>query len=420
MIDKSKMLPETKEALMEMLAVYYSAMSARLFPFTDNSGCLPARTAVFRLRAGKSVMPFETARRFIDLLVSDARDFQSPGSAGLTVEFAGDEPFLAAALMQEITTYLLSQLEEKSHPLAGRLRLLVAVSGASYFAPETQAYIAEYNRLLTLCFTDGETSAAAAAHYERVYGGVKKTGVTITPESLKHTTKTIMGLIASGYMQIDARCDTGSPWDLDHAIAFYHQLKALADAIIDGGYYENVCVQLFEQDAGQPIQANESSGWGGGLAYTLTLDHRGDIYSCIRYMESALGTDMQPASVCSIRTEPTATYEQQKATDDMARTTRRAILEDICYECPIAMRCPNTSACNYRLTGCFNKRAANLCPMHKARVLACVYYFNKVFRLKGENKVFQNNVPEEWALAIVGREELDMLNALASPNAASN
>ena len=61
-------------------------------------------------------------------------------------------------------------------------------------------------------------------------------------------------------------------------------------------------------------------------------------------------------------------------------------------------------------------RATYICEMHKARVLANVYFWNKKYQKHGENKVFRNNVPEAWALRIIDKNELEMLNKLAKEN----
>lgn len=54
--------------------------------------------------------------------------------------------------------------------------------------------------------------------------------------------------------------------------------------------------------------------------------------------------------------------------------------------------------------------------MHKARVLANVYYWNSIFRKEEMGERFKNWVPEEWALEIIDKDELDMLNKLAELN----
>ncbi len=47
--------------------------------------------------------------------------------------------------------------------------------------------------------------------------------------------------------------------------------------------------------------------------------------------------------------------------------------------------------------------------MHKARSLANVYYWNKLYLKLGIPEVFEINCPEEWALKIISPDELKML-----------
>ena len=51
--------------------------------------------------------------------------------------------------------------------------------------------------------------------------------------------------------------------------------------------------------------------------------------------------------------------------------------------------------------------------MHKARVLANVYYWNKLFQHEGMKERFKNFVPEDWALDIIDENEFELLNKLS-------
>ena len=53
--------------------------------------------------------------------------------------------------------------------------------------------------------------------------------------------------------------------------------------------------------------------------------------------------------------------------------------------------------------------------MHKARVMANVYFWNTLYRKYDLPDRFDCNIPEEWALEIIGKDEFDMLRKLAEP-----
>jgi radical SAM peptide maturase (CXXX-repeat target family) len=251
------------------------------------------------------------------------------------------------------------------------------------------------------------------AHYCGVYGGERKSKITVSPENLAITKDAVLGLIKEGYTRVNINCVFEDVWEPVHAPILYTQLKTLADELIARGLFNNIFVSFFDETVGCPMPPDELTNWCGGLGYMLALDWKGDIFPCIRYMESSLGEGVPPVIIGNVDTGFLSTEAQRKLVVEMKNVTRRTQSDDECYYCPIAFGCGYCSAYNYQQTGSFNKRLKNLCQMHQARVLACVYYFNTVYRLKGENKRFMNHVPKDRALEIIGKDELDMLGALA-------
>lgn len=75
----------------------------------------------------------------------------------------------------------------------------------------------------------------------------------------------------------------------------------------------------------------------------------------------------------------------------------------------MASGCAWCSAWNYQKFGTANKRCTNICIMHKARVLANVYYWNKLHRMNESCDRFALNLPKEEALKIIDEKEYDML-----------
>lgn len=97
----------------------------------------------------------------------------------------------------------------------------------------------------------------------------------------------------------------------------------------------------------------------------------------------------------------------------MAAVTRRSQSTDECFACPIASGCSWCSAYNYQCTGTPDKRVTYICPMHKARVLANAYYWNKLHRRQGERTRYRLDIPDDWALEIISDAELEMLKSLS-------
>lgn len=105
--------------------------------------------------------------------------------------------------------------------------------------------------------------------------------------------------------------------------------------------------------------------------------------------------------------------------DDQARLaqlrsiTRQSQSEKKCLECPIAAGCGWCTAYNYEMSGTPNRRMTFICDMHKARVLAQCYHWNrKHLRDPEEYHHKKMYVPEEWAVPIIGEEEYRALKEL--------
>ena len=154
----------------------------------------------------------------------------------------------------------------------------------------------------------------------------------------------------------------------------------------------------------------------GGTGAMLAIDYKGDIYPCLRYMESSVGPDVSKLIIGNVWDGIGIQEEEQQRIKCLECITRRSQSTDECFNCPIAAGCAWCSAYNYQEFGTADHRATYICPMHKARVLANVYYWNSIFRKEGMGERFKNWVPEEWALEIIDKDELDMLNKLAELN----
>lgn len=84
-----------------------------------------------------------------------------------------------------------------------------------------------------------------------------------------------------------------------------------------------------------------------------------------------------------------------------------------CFACPIASGCSWCSAYNYQCTGTPDKRVTYICPMHKARVLANAYYWNNLYRKRGDTARYRLDIPDAWALEIIPYAELSMLKSIS-------
>ena len=196
-------------------------------------------------------------------------------------------------------------------------------------------------------------------------------------------------------------------------MVLYEQLKKVADYLIeDRDKFDNIYFSIFDEHYFRPKSVTSNENWCGGTGSMISCDYKGDIYPCIRYMESSLGDSIKPVKIGNVDTGIMKTPEDIETVRAMRAVTRRSQSTDKCYYCPIAEGCSWCSAYNYQTFGTVNKRATFICPMHIARALANAYLWNKANREFYPDRRFKIYVPEAWALEIISKDEWDMLKSL--------
>ena len=152
----------------------------------------------------------------------------------------------------------------------------------------------------------------------------------------------------------------------------------------------------------------------GGTGKMLAFDPNGIAYPCIRYMPSSLGNDQLPITIGSVDDGICCTEKDKNTKDCLDCITRRSQSTDECWNCPIASGCAWCSGWNYQLYGTPDKRCTRICPMHKARALANVYYWNKYYRQKDMDERMKLYLPKEEALKFITEDEYNMLLELST------
>lgn len=385
-------------------------------------------------------MDLETGKKAIDFLLNSNTEnnkyINSENSPALILEFIGGEPLLAVDLIIQLIEYFKEQSILKNHPWALRHRFSICSNGLLYFNPKVQELFRKYGNEISFSISidgikelhdqcriqpNGEGSydiaIAAVEDYRKKYGKTSMgSKMTIAPENIKWVSKAIKNLTQLNYTNINLNCVFEEGWNNELATELYNQLKESADYLIENELYKTTRFSIFDMNIGKPIDEKENSNWCGGTGKMLAIDYKGDIYPCLRYMKSSVGDKVEPLKIGNIYEGIGVKEKDKLIIQDLEAITRRSQSTDECFNCPIAGGCAWCSAYNYQEFGTANKRATYICPMHKARVLANVYYWNSIFRKEGMGERFKNWVPEEWALEIIDKDELDMLNKLAELN----
>ena len=424
----------------------YTAKLERLFPHEINNKRTSAKTITFQvtddcnlcctycyqIHKGHNSMPFDVAKRFIDLLLQDEQEYiNTSNSAGVIIDFIGGEPLLEIDLIDQITDYFISQLILLQHPWATRFMISICSNGLLYFDPKVQKYLNKHKNHLSFSVTidgnkklhdrcrlrkDGTGSydaAIAAAKDWMSKGNYMGSKITLAPENIAFTYEAVTSLINVGYDDISINCVFEEGWQIEHAKILYSELKKLADYLINNNLADTHRVALFDENLFKPMSIYENENWCGGTGAMTAVDWKGDIYPCLRYMESSLGADQPPMIIGNVYDGFTTKQCEKDCVKCLQEITRRSQSTDECFYCPIAQGCAWCSAYNYQKFGTANKRATFICIMHKARALANIYYWNTWYRKNNLSKRLENYVPDKWALDIINIDELNYLKELS-------
>lgn len=396
--------------------------------------CNLACTYCYQINKHHNRMPIDIAKKYIDMILEDDRDndyINTEISDGLIIEFIGGEPLLEIDLISEITDYLIERMIELDHPWLNKFMVSICSNGVLYFDPRVQEYIQKHKHYLSFSisidgnkelhdscriFPDGRGSYDIAIkgvhHFRDYHHGHMGSKMTLAPGNIDKAYEAVTNLIDLGYEEIFLNCVYEKGWTVEHAAILYQQLKKIADYLIDNNLFDKIYLSIFDDAGFCPMTIEDNQNWCGGTGSMLSCDYKGDLYPCIRYMESSLGNDAPPLKIGNVFDGLLPTEKEKECLNCLRCITRRSQSTDECFYCPIAKMCSWCSAYNYQEFGTADKRATYICIMHKARALANAYLWNKGFRRYAPWFRFKIWIPEEMTEGIISKEEWEILKGL--------
>lgn len=432
----------------------YQDMIARLYPEKANASgegkkslsrtvtfqvtdrCSLACTYCYQINKGVRRMSFETAKKFVDLLLSGEKgfsDYVDPSfSYGLVLEFIGGEPFLEIELIDKVVDYFFSEAIRLDHPWATTFMISICSNGVSYFDPKVQRFLNKHKGHISFSITidgnkelhdscrvfpDGSPSydiAVAGAMDWMSKGNYMGSKITIAPGNITYLYDAIKHMTELGYLDINANCVYEEGWEPHHATELYNQMKRVSDFMLASNREDDYYISLYSDHFFKPKNTEDRNTWCGGLGSMLSCDPDGYLYPCIRFMESSLGTEIKPIRIGHVDTGIAQCKEECDTLKCITCVDRRTYNTDECFYCPIAEGCSDCAAYNYQVNGTVNQRAIFICIMHKARALANAYYWAKYYEKYKPREKYKMYVSKEWALEIISEEEFNML--LSLPN----
>lgn len=418
---------------------------ARSITIQVTDACNLCCSYCYQINKGHNKLSLETGKKFIDLLLTDDTTrnnyINKFNSDIVVIDFIGGEPLLEIDLIVQLSDYIIQRMIELDHPWLPYLQFSISTNGTLYFDERFQKYIKKYKgkisvnitvdgnkKLHDTCrlFADGSGSydlAMKAVKHWIEFSGMNNpsTKLTIAPGNIDCLSEALISMLEEGFMHINENCVYEEGWTIEHAKKLYSELKIVADYIIDHDYECDHTMRIFTPSWYHPMSPEDDKNWCGGDGRMLAVDVHGDLFNCIRYMESSLGSDQKPLVIGNVDDGIGVTEDAMQNIACMQCITRKSQSTDECFNCPIAQGCGWCTAYNYQTFGTCNKRATYICDMHKAASLANVYYWNRVLEKhqKDDNDIKDSSrmkvkCPREWAVPIIGEEEYNSLLQLAN------
>lgn len=331
-------------------------------------------------------MEFNIAKQTIDYLISNPEIFYQDS---IVFEFIGGEPLLENDLMERISDYIKLKLYETSHPWFDNYRFSFATNGILYSNDKVQKFIEKnFNHLSIGISIDGTKRKHDLQRVYKngrgTYNDVIKniplwlsqfpngaTKITCSTEDIKYIKESVLHMFEIGIKNVDINVVFENVWKEGDDAVLEEQLVSLADEMIEKKLYKNNVCSFFSETIGRP--SIENKNWCG-TGRMLAVDYRGNFYPCIRFTPFSLN-----------KKEP---YIIGNCFDGIDREKLRPFLvldknsqsSEECINCEIASGCAWCQGFNYDDSDfdSIYKRVVYICKMHKARVRANNYYWNKL------------------------------------------
>lgn len=370
----------------------------------------------------KERMPWEIAKQAIDYILSHEEDFKEES---VILDFIGGEPFLEIDLIDRICDYLKVEMYRRNHHWFDSYRLSFSTNGINYHTEKVQNFIEKNRSHLSIGITiDGtkrkhdlnriwktpemergitpNNPSEERGSYDDVVrniplwlqqfpGGYTK--VTVSSADIPYIKESVLHLFSLGIHEVNINCVFEDVWKEGDDKLFENQLIELADAIIDNDLYKENACSFFVDHIGKPLDCTlQNQNWCGA-GRMLSIDAAGNFYPCTRFAQYSL-RNKKAWIIGNIHDGIDKNKLRPFLTLDRCTQSTKE-----CIDCEVAGGCAWCQGENYDAadTPTVYQRATAICKMHKARVRANNYYWNKLFRkleLEGEREAYEKNKRE--------------------------
>lgn len=337
-------------------------------------------------------MSWEVAKTAIDYILDNDALFVEDS---VVWDFIGGEPFLEIDLIDRICDYIKIKMFSHNHRWFDSYRFSFSTNGINYGSDKVQNFISKNKEHLSIGITIDGTKPkhdlnriwkdSGRGSYEDVVKNIPlwlkqfpdgSTKVTISSKDLVYIKESVLHLYHLGIHNVNINCVFEDVWVDGDDVLFENQLVSLADSIIDGGYYSEYSCSFFSESIGKPMDpVTDNQNWCGA-GRMLAIDSKGFFYPCTRFAQFSLRSK-KPIIVGDIWNGI-----NQNLLRPFLSLDRFSQSPDKCMNCDVASGCAWCQGENYdtAITNTIFQRSTAICKMHKARVRANNYYWNKLYK----------------------------------------
>ncbi len=358
----------------------------------------------------KERMPYEVAKKAIDYILDCEKDMREES---VIFDFIGGEPFIEVELIDKICDYLKQEMFRRNHHWFNSYRFNFSTNGLNYHTEKVQDFIKKNHNHLSIGITiDGtekkhdlnriyKGDGPERGSYKDVvrniplwleqfpFGGTK---VTISSADIPYISESVLHLYSLGIHEVNINCVFENVWEEGDDKLFEDQLMQLADAIIDNDYYKDYACSFFSERLGKPLDKELMNQNWCGAGRMLAVDAEGNFYPCTRFAQYSL-REKKAWIIGNIYDGIDKNKLRPFLTLDRCTQSTQE-----CIDCEVAEGCAWCQGENYDAakTLTIYQRSTAICKMHKARVRANNYYWNKLFRkleLENKREEYETNKP---------------------------
>ena len=352
----------------------------------------------------KERMTWEVAKEAVDYILDREEEFRDES---VIWDFIGGEPFLEIELIDKICDYLKTEMYRRDHHWFNSYRFSFSTNGINYHEDKVQQFIKKNHSHLSIGITIDGTELKHDLN--RVYKHSEKgsykdvvrniplwleqfpgaaTKVTISSPDIPYIKESVLHLYDLGIKEVNINCVFEDVWKEGDDALFEEQLIELAEAIIDMDLYRDHVCSFYAEFIGKPMDPERDNQNWCGAGKMLAVDAAGNFYPCTRF------------AAYSLRSKPAWIIGNVKDGIDQNKLRPFLMLDRTtqsrpeCIDCEVASGCAWCQGENYDAadTHTIYQRATAICKMHKARVRANNYYWNKLFRkleLEGQQEEYE-------------------------------